>query len=136
VEGVFVDKHKHLIKLAVRDYECDMQAVVNNSVYLNYCEHARHEFLKQMGVDFAYFTAKKINLVVTKMEIEYKRSLKSGDVFFVGSDFRRISPLRFEFVQTIYNEATQIMAKAVIIGTCLNEKGKPCVHQELDKKLK
>lgn len=37
----------------VRDYECDLQGVVNNAAYLNYLEHARHEMLRLSGIDFA-----------------------------------------------------------------------------------
>ena len=37
----------------VRDYECDIQGIVNNGVYQNYLEHARHEYLLASGVDFA-----------------------------------------------------------------------------------
>lgn len=29
------------IDLKVRDYECDLQGIVNNGVYFNYLEHAR-----------------------------------------------------------------------------------------------
>ena len=42
-------------EIAVRDYECDIQGIVNNSVYMNYCEHARHEYLKTVGIDFVKF---------------------------------------------------------------------------------
>ena len=32
------------LKMSVRDYECDLQGIVNNAVYQNYLEHARHQF--------------------------------------------------------------------------------------------
>ena len=28
--------------MAVRDYECDIEGIVNNANYLQYCEHTRH----------------------------------------------------------------------------------------------
>lgn len=68
-------------QMAVRDYECDMQGVVNNAVYLHYLEHARHEFLKSLGLDFASLTADGIIVVVVRAEIDYLQSLRSGDLF-------------------------------------------------------
>ena len=37
----------------VRDYECDLQGIVNNANYQHYTEHTRHEFLNAHGVSFA-----------------------------------------------------------------------------------
>ena len=45
LSGFQTMKYLHTIEFKVRDYECDMQGVVNNGVYQNYLEHARHEFL-------------------------------------------------------------------------------------------
>lgn len=45
--------YQYKLDFEVRDYECDMSNIVNNSVYLNYLEHTRHKFLKSMGIDFA-----------------------------------------------------------------------------------
>ena len=44
--------HHFEIELQVRDYECDIQGIVNNAVYQNYLEHCRHKFLNSVGLDF------------------------------------------------------------------------------------
>jgi acyl-CoA thioester hydrolase len=35
-------------KMEVRDYECDIEGIVNNANYLHYMEHTRHLFLKEL----------------------------------------------------------------------------------------
>jgi len=52
----------------VRDYECDLQRIVNNAVYQHYLEHTRHVFLKHKGVDFSSLAENGINLVVIRVE--------------------------------------------------------------------
>lgn len=32
------------LEMQVRDYECDMEGIVNNAIYQHYLEHTRHEF--------------------------------------------------------------------------------------------
>ncbi len=110
----------------VRDYECDIQGVVNNAVYQNYLEHARHEYLLAKGVNFAELAAKKINLVVVRAELDYKMSLVPGDKFFIGVNFNKLSKIRFEFVQDIYRAAdNKLILQAKVIGASLNERGRP-----------
>ena len=41
------------LEMKVRDYECDLQGIVNNANYQHYTEHTRHEFLRSEGVSFA-----------------------------------------------------------------------------------
>ena len=120
------------LEMAVRDYECDLQGVVNNAVYQNYLEHARHEYLKSIGIDFAVLTAQGINLVVTRVEIDYKASLTSGDRFVVEVRLERISPVRIGFRQDIYRLPDRKLAiKALVTGTALNAKGRPQLPEEL-----
>jgi acyl-CoA thioester hydrolase len=123
-------------RMAVRDYECDMQGVVNNSVYQNYLEHARHEFLKHKGMEFADLTRRGIIVVVVRAELDYLQSLRSGDVFDVSVEPVRISALRLGFQQQIIHEASRkLMLKALIVTTAVNQRGRPWFPAELEKLL-
>jgi len=125
------------LEMAVRDYECDLQGVVNNAVYQNYLEHARHEYLKAIGIDFAALAAQGINLVVTRIEIDYKTPLTSGDRFVVEVRPERISPVRIGFRQEIYRlPERKAVVKALVVGTALNAKGRPQLPEELDEILR
>jgi acyl-CoA thioester hydrolase len=123
-------------RMEVRDYECDMQGVVNNSVYQNYLEHARHEFLKHKGLEFADLTRRGIIVVVVRAELDYLQSLRSGDVFDVSVEPARISVLRLGFQQQIVHEASRkVMLKALFITTAVNERGRPWFPAELEQLL-
>ena len=126
--------YAHELEFKVRDYECDLQGVVNNGVYQNYLEHARHEYLQDCGINFAEVTAAGINLVVIRAELDYRNSLVSNDRFVVRSLARKISRVRFEFQQDIYRlpDETQMLA-AKITGVSLNQKGRPFLPDMLAK---
>jgi acyl-CoA thioester hydrolase len=122
------------LEFNVRDYECDMDHVVNNAVYLNYFEHARHELLGRKGIRFGDLSKRGISLVVTRVEVDYKASLRSGDSFVLRTALGRIGRIRFQFTQTIYRLSDmRLMANAVVIGTALNSQGKPSFPEELEK---
>ncbi len=125
-----------VLEFSVRDYECDMNQHVNHAAYLNYLEHCRHEYLKSLGLGFTDFLNRGINLIIIKAEIDYKRSLLSGDRFMVGLIMDRISPLRFSFRQDIYSlPEKKLILKATLIGTALNAKGRPELPIEIKEVL-
>ena len=122
------------IEIEVRDYECDMEGIVNNAVYMNYLEHARHGFLKHKEVNFAELTKSGIQLVVFRIEADYLFPLKSGDKFIVTASAERISKLRFGFAQDIFRlEDNKPILKAMVFGTSLNAEGKPKYFEEVEK---
>ena len=69
-------------KMQVRDYECDIEGIVNNANYLHYCEHTRHQFLKQCGLSFAEMHEKGVDAVVARMTMQFKTPLRPDDEFF------------------------------------------------------
>ena len=69
-------------RMQVRDYECDIEGIVNNANYLHYCEHTRHLFLKECGLSFAEMHRKGVDAVVARMQLQYKVPLRPDDEFF------------------------------------------------------
>ncbi len=109
----------------VRDYECDIQGIVNNAVYQNYFEHTRHEFIKTIGLNFNDLHNEGIDFVVYRIEIDYKYPLKSGDDFICSLNVEVEGYLKIIFFQSIYRKKdNKLMAKAKVIAVKL-ESGKP-----------
>jgi acyl-CoA thioester hydrolase len=131
-----MEQYAYTLEMSVRDYECDMQGIVNNAVYQNYLEHVRHEYLKSIGVDFADYARRGINFVVVRIEMDYKLPLTSGDRFVVGLNMVRESRIRFAFHQDICHlPDMKPVIKAKVIGTAMNAKGRPEIPAEVEQLL-
>ena len=90
-------------RMEVRDYECDIQGIVNNANYLHYAEHTRHLFLLQTGLSFARLHEQGIDAVVALMNLQYKVPLRCDDRFISRLGLRK-EGLRYIFDQAIYRE--------------------------------
>ena len=123
------------IELSVRDYECDLQGIVNNANYQHYLEHARHEYLLSKEIDFAKLHKEGTDLVVSRIEIDYKTPLKSRDKFVVKLNVRKEGRLRIIFDQDIYRLSdNKIVVQGKVTGVCLHN-GRPKDPEELIPQL-
>jgi len=103
----------------VRDYEIDLQGVVNNANYLHYLEHTRHEFLYSKNIDFAGLHEEGKDLLVTRNEIDYKAPLRSHDRFKVTLNIYREGHLKLVFDQKIFRlRDNKLIVKAKVYGVC------------------
>lgn len=119
-------------RLSVRDYECDIQGIVNNANYLHYTEHTRHLFLKHCGLNFAEMHRKGVDAVVARMSLQYKTPLTGGDEFRSCLNLKK-EGLRYVFLQDIYRAADdKLCFKAVIDIVCLVN-GKLARCEEFDR---
>lgn len=124
--------HHFTLDFGVRDYECDLQGIVNNAVYQNYLEHARHQFLRSCGLDFSKLHSDGHDLVITRCELDYKHPLRSGDTFTVSLRIERQGRVRFVFAQEIRRCDDTLILQGRFVGTCLNRSGRPGFPPELD----
>jgi len=111
------------LEFKVRDYECDLQGVVNNSVYQNYLEHTRHEFLDTAGLNFAQMYEQGILAVVARADIQYKYPLKSGDRFVCRLNTER-EGIKYLFYQDIYRLPDEKLCIKACITTVITIGGK------------
>lgn len=88
-------------KMQVRDYECDIEGIVNNANYVHYCEHTRHLFLQQCGLSFADMHAKGVDAVVARMTLQYKVPLRPDDEFWSRLNLKK-EGIKYVFYQDIY----------------------------------
>jgi acyl-CoA thioester hydrolase len=135
-EMTTMKQYQFQLEFQVRDYECDMQGHVNNSVYLNYLEHCRHEFIKELGLEFSELVRRGISLVIIRAEVDYKYSLRSGQHFMVGVILEKVSPLRYRFLQDIYLlPEKKLVLRARVTGTGVSDKGRPQLPKEISAAL-
>jgi acyl-CoA thioester hydrolase len=84
-------------------------------------EHARHEFLKSKGLEFKELNLQGYDAVVVRSEVDYKKSLRSGDEFTVETYVSREGRLRIIFHQTIRKKSDQsVVLKAQIFAACIH----------------
>ncbi len=101
----------------VRDYECDLQGIVNNANYQHYFEHARHEYLLSKGVSFSDMHDKGQDAVVARVETSYKVPLRSGDEYLSQLNVTK-EGVKYVFKQAIYRKADHklsVRGKAEIV---------------------
>jgi acyl-CoA thioester hydrolase len=123
------------IEFAVRDYECDIQGIVNNANYQHYLEHARHEFLIARGISFAGLHNEGLDLIITRIEIDYKYPLRSRDKFVIRLNIRREGNVRVVFDQHIFrlpDEKLIVKASVVAVAT---KNSKPVAPGDLIARL-
>jgi acyl-CoA thioester hydrolase len=129
------DSNRYGLEFVVRDYECDLQGVVNNANYQHYLEHARHEFLISKGVSFVDLHHEGTDLIVTKVEIDYKYPLRSRDKFIVRLNIQREGNARLVFIQDIFRLPDEKhVAHAKVTGVA-TRKGRPVPPGKLVEQL-
>ena len=93
-------------RMEVRDYECDIEGIVNNAQYIHYCEHTRHLFLKACGLSFAEMHQKGVDAVVARMQLQYKSPLRPDDEFISRLNLTK-EGIKYVFHQDLYRVCSE-----------------------------
>lgn len=114
---------EHRCTLKVRSYECDSYAHVNNAVYLNYLEVARHEYLRDVGLSVAELRAAGFFLVIAEITIRYRAPALAEDVLHIVTKPVKRSRLTGVLDQRILRDEV-IVVDAQVKWVCVGTDGK------------
>lgn len=123
------------IDFEVRDNEIDQQGVVNNSHYHIYLGHARHKYLKHIGISFGEMAEQKQYLLLISTNVEFKKPLRAEDHFFVTCKMVPHESLRVGFEQEIrrLDESGKeiLIVKSYNVGICIdgNNRNRPYIPE-------
>ncbi|MEU9664086.1 acyl-CoA thioesterase [Streptomyces bobili] len=108
------------VRVTVRGYETDVQGHLNQSVYINYAEHARWSLLQAAGITQAGLIGRGIGPVALETTIRYKRELLAGDEVDVTCAFTWGGGKTFRIEQVIRRTDGTVAAELSAVGGLLN----------------
>lgn len=113
---------KEVFKFPVRVYyeDTDAGGIVYHANYLKFCERARTEYLRHLGVEQDDYLEQNIAFVVKSMEIDFKVAAKFNDQIDVITEIRQIKRASVEFLQTIINKQEQPVFVANVQVACID----------------
>jgi acyl-CoA thioester hydrolase len=123
------------LEFKVRDYECDLQGIVNNANYQHYYEHTRHEFLLLHGMSFSKMHEEGVDFVVARVELAYKTPLRSGDSFVSELSLRQ-EGVKYVFKQKIYRLPDRKLCNTAKYDTVCIDHGKLTRNAMMDAFVK
>jgi len=118
-------------QLRVRYVECDPMGVVHHSSYLPWMEMGRTELLRSVGESYAAMEADGVFLVVTKVEVKYRRPMKYDDLVEIRTRVEKTSKIKLHHSYEIVlvergGEASeQVCAVASTELACVGDDGRP-----------
>jgi acyl-CoA thioester hydrolase len=115
---------EHETRVTVRSYECDSYGHVNNAVYLNYLEYARHMYIRDMGIVLAELRGAGFGILVARLSIDYKRPALTDEELTILTTPIRKGRVGGVLTQRIMR-GEELVAEAEVTWVCVDSRGHP-----------
>jgi tol-pal system-associated acyl-CoA thioesterase len=113
---------RFVLPLRVYWEDTDAGGVVYYANYLKFCERARTEWLRALGIDQQRLAdSERLMFVVSNAQVRYLSPARLDDALLVGVDFGARGAASLEFVQQIRRDDAErtLLAEARVLVACV-----------------
>jgi acyl-CoA thioester hydrolase len=110
--------------IRVRYAETDRMGLLHHANYLVYFEQARTELLRALGASYKDLEDQGYLLVITKVEIRYKRPAHYDDVLTIRTTVARTTAVRIDHRYEVLRGG-ELVAEATTTLACVDREGRP-----------
>ncbi len=112
------------IAIRVRYAETDRMGLLHHANYLVYFEQARTELLRSQGLTYKDLEDRGFLLVLTKVEVRYKRPARYDDLLTVRTFVVRTTTVRIDHRYEVFRNG-ELLAEATSTLACVDRDGRP-----------
>ena len=110
--------------IRVRYAETDRMGLLHHANYLVYFEQARTELLRSMGLTYRDIEDQGFLLVLTKVEVRYKRPAHYDDVLTIRTFVVRTTAVRIDHRYEVLHDGA-LIAEGSSTLACVDRDGRP-----------
>lgn len=111
------------IQIRVRYAETDRMGLLHHANYLVYFEQARTELLRQFGLTYKDMEDKGFLLVLSKIEVRYRKPAYYDDVLTIRTTVARTTTVRIDHKYEVLR-GTELVAEGATTLACVDREGK------------
>ena len=112
------------IQIRVRYAETDRMGLLHHANYLVYFEQARTDLLRSIGSNYRDLEDKGFYLVVSKLEVKYRRPVHYDDLVTIRTTVTRTTPVRLEHRYEVFNPAGELCCEGASTLACVDGEGR------------
>lgn len=112
------------IQIRVRYAETDRMGLLHHANYLVYFEQARTELLRDQGATYRDMEDQGFLLVLTKVEVRYKRPARYDDVLTIRTHVERVTSVRIDHRYEVFRDG-ELLAEGSSTLACVDRTGRP-----------
>lgn len=116
------ERNLSAFRLSLRVYyeDTDAGGVVYHSIYLNFMERARTEWMLSRGINLnSYAQMEQKMFVVKSLQVNYKKPAHLCDDLIVETSIQKLTTTRVYFQQLIYRN-DELLVSGLVELVCLN----------------